>query len=137
MTTMAVTKARTQAASSTSKNGSATIANLSGATCVISKDTMIKGSFTADQDVRMDGKVTGDVYCTKRLVMGETGYIEGKVKASDAIIMGKIEGEVIVKNNLHLKETAVIHGNITARQVTVEEGAQYNGECRIGVSSAP
>ena len=105
---------------------------ITSATCVISKDTSMEGSFNSESDVRMDGFIKGDVRCSKRLVMGESGQVKGTIIAESAVIMGKIEGELQVKDTLHLKATAVINGNIQAKIMTVEEGAEFNGECRIG-----
>ncbi|MCB0706188.1 MAG: polymer-forming cytoskeletal protein [Saprospiraceae bacterium] len=129
---MAIAKTKTQPASGSS-NGSST--QVSAGTCVISKDTSLEGVFNSDSDVRLDGFVKGDVRCTKRLVMGQTGQVKGTILAESAVIMGKIEGELEVKDSLHLKSTAVINGNIKAKIMTVEEGAEFNGECRIGSPS--
>ena len=101
-------------------------------TCVISKDTVIEGSFTADQDVRLDGMIKGDVRCSKRLVLGESGKIDGKVSAESAVIMGTIKGEVVIQDLLQLKSTALVDGNLQAKSILVEEGGRYLGECRIG-----
>lgn len=102
-------------------------------TCVVSKDTHIEGNFSSEQDVRLDGTVKGDVRCTKRLVIGETGKVIGKVFADSGVIMGRIEGEVSIKDTLLLKSSAVISGNLQAKAMQVEEGAQYSGECKVGV----
>lgn len=123
---MATAKSRTQTPSGSGNE-------VSAGTCVISKDTSLEGKFSSESDVRMDGFVKGDVRCTKRLVMGQSGQVKGTIVAHSAVIMGKIEGELDVKDTLHLKATAVVNGNIKAKIMTVEEGAEFNGECRIGV----
>jgi cytoskeletal protein CcmA (bactofilin family) len=104
----------------------------SGNTCVISKDTMIEGNFACEQDVRLDGVIKGDVRCTKRLVIGETGRIEGKVTAESAVIQGTIKGEVTIQDVLQLKSTALVDGVLQAKALLVEEGGRYLGECRVG-----
>lgn len=101
-------------------------------TCVVAAGTTIEGKFSSTENVRMDGKVKGEVKCSLRLVMGETGRIEGTIHTKDAIIMGTIEGELVAEGLLHLKSTAVIRGTITAKNMTVDEGARYIGECKIG-----
>ncbi|MBK6621483.1 MAG: polymer-forming cytoskeletal protein [Saprospirales bacterium] len=101
-------------------------------TCVISKDTLIEGNFSAEQDVRLDGVIKGEVRCTKRLVLGETGKIEGKVSAESAVIMGTIKGELHIQDLLQLKSTALVDGNLQAKSILVEEGGRYLGECRVG-----
>lgn len=101
-------------------------------TTVIAKGTLIEGKFNCSENVRLDGAVTGEVKVDKRLVMGEGSQVTGNIFARDAAIQGKIKGDVVVKEALHLMESAVIEGNITARTMVVEEGARYNGTCKIG-----
>jgi cytoskeletal protein CcmA (bactofilin family) len=101
-------------------------------TCVVAAGTTIEGKFSSSENVRLDGQVKGEVKCALRLVMGETGKIEGNVRTKDAIIMGTIEGELVAEGSLHLKSTAVIRGTINAKNLTVDEGARYIGECKIG-----
>ncbi|HMR44157.1 MAG TPA: polymer-forming cytoskeletal protein [Saprospiraceae bacterium] len=104
-------------------------------TCVISSGTELEGIFTSKENVRLDGKVKGEVKCDSRLVMGETGKVEGKLQVGEAVIMGTIEGDLVVHGSLTLKSSARIKGNITAKLMAVEEGAVYNGECKIGSSA--
>jgi len=102
-------------------------------TCVISKDTVIEGNFSADQDVRLDGVIKGDVRCAKRIVVGETGKVEGTVNAESAVVMGAIKGEVIIQEILQLKSTALVDGNLQAKSIQVDEGGKYLGACKVGV----
>ena len=109
-------------------------------TTVIAKGTVIEGQFRCTENVRLDGAIHGEVKVDKRFVMGDTSYVQGNINARDAAIKGKIKGDILVKEGLHLMESAVIEGNITAKTMVVEEGARYNGSCRIGemaVSAAP
>lgn len=123
-----------------SKTGSSTALPLhekdNAATTVIAKGTTIEGKFACGENVRLDGAIHGEVKVEKRFVMGDGSYVQGNISARDAAIKGKIKGDVVVKEALHLMETAVIEGNITARTMVVEEGARYNGSCKIGESAA-
>ena len=104
----------------------------SKATCVVADGTFIQGQFNSTENIRMDGKVKGEVKCSHRLVMGETGKIEGKIFTQDATIMGTIDGEINVKGTLHLMGTAKIYGIINAQFMIVDEGAVFIGECKVG-----
>jgi cytoskeletal protein CcmA (bactofilin family) len=106
----------------------------SGTTTVIAKGTLMEGKFSCAENVRLDGAIHGEVVVEKRFVMGDTSYVQGNITARDAAIKGKIKGDVYVKEALHLMDTAVIEGNITAKTMIVEEGARYNGACRIGAN---
>lgn len=107
------------------------------ATTVIAKGTVIEGKFACAENVRLDGAIHGEVKVEKRFVMGDTSFVKGNINARDAAIKGKIQGDVHVKEALHLMETAVIEGNISARTMIVEEGARYNGSCKIGDTGTP
>ncbi len=105
------------------------------ATTVIAKGTVLEGKFACSENVRLDGAIHGEVKVDKRLVMGDTSYIQGNIIARDAAIKGRIKGDLVVNGALHLMETAVIEGNISARTMVVDEGARYNGTCKIGDSA--
>jgi cytoskeletal protein CcmA (bactofilin family) len=104
-------------------------------TTVVAKGTSIEGKFACTENVRLDGAVNGEVRVDKRLVMGDGSSVQGNIFARDAAIKGRIKGDVHVKEALHLMDTAVIEGNITARTMIVDEGARYNGSCKIGEAS--
>jgi cytoskeletal protein CcmA (bactofilin family) len=127
------TSAKERPAADNSKSGGGAGASaVGGNTCVISKDTAIEGNFSCEQDVRLDGFIKGDVRCARRLVVGETGRIEGKVHAESAVIMGAIKGEIVIQDLLLLKPTALVDGNLQAKAIQVEEGGRYLGDCRVG-----
>lgn len=121
--------------SSKEKNNTANLTPAGGdgaVTTVIAKGTVIEGKFSCAENVRLDGNIHGEVKVDKRLVMGDTSYVQGNIQARDAAIKGKIKGDIVVKEALHLMDTAMIEGNITAKTIVVEEGARYNGSCQIG-----
>jgi len=103
---------------------------------VIAKGTTIEGKFICSENVRLDGTINGDLKVEKRLVMGDTSEVNGNIHARDAAIKGRIKGDVNVKEALHLMDTAIIEGNIVAKTMIVEEGARYNGSCKIGAMIA-
>ena len=103
-----------------------------GTNCVVAKGTKIEGNFHSTENLRLDGVIIGEVNCDRKLVMGEESRIEGKIKAAEAVVMGTIVGDISVKGALQLQSTARIDGNIDSRYMIVEEGAQFNGECKIG-----
>jgi cytoskeletal protein CcmA (bactofilin family) len=102
------------------------------ATTVIAKGTTIEGKFACGENVRLDGSIHGEVQVDKRFVMGEGSYVQGNIAARNAAIKGKIKGDLNIKEALHLMDSAVIEGNISAKTMIVDEGARYNGSCRIG-----
>jgi len=100
--------------------------------CILDSGTVIEGTVRSTEDLRLDGKIKGDIFCDKRFVMGDSGKVEGKVRCGESLISGNIEGEIEGKGLLHLLSTAYIKGKIRASKMIVDEGANYSGECLIG-----
>lgn len=100
--------------------------------CGIAAGTKIEGNFQSTENVRLDGAIAGDFSCEKKLVVGKEGRVEGNIKARDAVILGTITGDVIISGLLHLERSAVVQGNITTAGLIVDEGAVYNGTCKVG-----
>ena len=134
---MAAITLRPKAKPLAEENGASRQASLKGGegNCVVSPGTRIDGGFTSSENIRLDGVVSGELRCDRRLVIGEAGRVEGKVTAAEAVIMGSIHGDVIISGSLHLMGTARIEGDIRASLLIVEEGAVYNGKCQIGGKS--
>ncbi len=86
--------------------------------------------------MRLDGAIHGEVQVEKRLVLGDGSFVKGNIQAGNAAIKGRVKGDLVIKEALHLLETAAIDGNITAKTIIVEEGARYNGSCKIGETAA-
>lgn len=99
-----------------------------GLTCVIAEGTVIEGTFICTENVRLDGKINGEVKVDKRLVMGNSGVIEGSVSAMNTAIQGKVEGDITVTETIQIMSTATVRGNISAGSIGIEEGAMYNGK---------
>ncbi len=108
------------------------IATDSNLMCIIAKGTIITGKITVSENIRIDGKVVGDIFCAKKLVMDSEGLVEGNVFAGESTIKGTVVGTVNIENTLHLLETSYIKGDIKAKKLHVEEGARYDGKCLIG-----
>jgi len=99
---------------------------------LIAKGTTIEGKFRSSDNVRVDGTIKGEVFCDKRLIVGATGWIEGTINTQEATVRGHIKGNLIVQGVLRLESTAKIEGTILAKILEVEEGAQYEGDCKVG-----
>jgi len=97
----------------------------------ISESTYVKGTLNSAGDIRIDGKVEGDVSSKNRVVIGENAEIKGTVNCSFLDIWGVVDGEIIVKEVLSLKNTAKVFGNISVRKFQVELGAEVNGSIKM------
>lgn len=93
----------------------------------IGKNTQIKGDIISEGDFRIDGSLEGGIKTKGRVIVGESGFIDGKVECTNADIEGKFSGELIVSDVLTLKVTSKINGDIITGKLSVEPGASFNG----------
>lgn len=89
----------------------------------IGNGTIIDGNIKTDGDIRIDGKVNGNINTTGRLVLGATSQVIGDVTCLDGSIDGFVRGNIQVKEILKISKTANIDGNIQTGRLMVEEGA--------------
>lgn len=128
---MALFNAEKKGTNAPLSNGSPTALD-SGLTCVIAKGTVIEGIIKTSENIRIEGRIKGQLLCEKKLVMDGGSLVEGDITAGESTIKGEVRGTVTVHNTLHLLESSFIKGDIKAKKLHVEEGAKYDGKCLIG-----
>ncbi len=91
--------------------------------------TIIKGEIIADGDFRIDGSLVGSINCKGKIVIGQSGSIEGEIICQNADISGKIKAHVKVEQLLMMKSTAELHGDVITDKISIEPGAKFSGSC--------
>ncbi len=98
--------------------------------------TEITGELKSAGDVRIDGKLKGNINIKGKLVVGNTGFIDGEVICSNCDVLGKINGKVNVSEQLSLKASAVVEGEVFAKKLAIEPGAVFNVACKMNDQKA-
>lgn len=98
---------------------------------LIGKSTIFEGTVNAEGTIRLDGKVNGGLDIIGNLIVGEEGAVKGNIKAENAFVAGVVEGNVIATSQLHITHTAKLIGDITVKNVIIDEGAIFIGNCKI------
>ena len=107
-----------------------TIQNGDGATRnIIAFGTVIKGDIESDGDFRIEGILIGTVKAKGKIVIGETGKIDGQIYCQNADICGKVKGKMEVSELTILKATSNFEGEITTSKLSIEPGALFTGSC--------
>ena len=104
---------------------------------IIGSGTTIKGDIDCTGDMRIDGKVTGNLKISGKIVIGPTGDINGQITCKNSEIAGKVDGKIYVAELLVLKSTAAILGDISTTKLAIEPGATFTGNCKMDGSKAP
>lgn len=101
-------------------------------TNTIQMGTEITGDIACKEDIRIDGKLFGNLKSAGKVVIGEKGLIEGTIDCAHATVFGDIKGTTNVNELLILKSTANLIGDINTNKLEIEPGANFVGNCKMG-----
>lgn len=98
---------------------------------LISRATKVVGDLHFTGELQLEGKVTGNIIAEDekdaKLVIAETGIVEGEVRAPVVIVNGKVVGNVYSTKHLELAAKGNVTGTIHYHSIEMVKGAQVNG----------
>jgi cytoskeletal protein CcmA (bactofilin family) len=101
----------------------------------ISHSITIKGEVFGNGDLRIAGNIIGSLTSTGSIIIEKSGLIEGDIKVNSATIAGKINGNMDCSEKLVLESNAQFIGNIKTKQLVIESGAIFQGNCEMTFSN--
>ena len=107
-----------------------------GIVSVIGADVVIAGDVATGEELRVDGRIEGNVRCGA-LDQGEGGEISGDIEAETATLAGAVSGKVTVRE-LVIEATARLSGDVSYESLSIAAGARVEGRlsCRSGGGDA-
>ena len=99
---------------------------------LISAGTEIRGEIDCGGDLRIDGSVVGSLSVRGKVVIGESGRVEGEVQCKNGDISGYLNGKIQVAELLSLKSTAKLFADVKTQRLGIEPGATFTGTCQMG-----
>jgi len=118
----------------TSKEQKRVAEEISNSSNNIGKGTFLEGNIETYGNIRVEGKVNGNVKSKSKVALGNSSHVSGNIIAQNADIEGEVKGKLEVAELLVLKATAVINGDIITGKLVVEPGAVFNGACKMGAT---
>ncbi len=98
---------------------------------VISRGTRVKGNVFCEEDLRIEGNVTGNVYSKAKVTIGQGGLVEGRIECVRGEIHGTLKGTLTVQDTLSLKSEANIEGDVLTAHLAMEPTVRFNGNCTM------
>ncbi len=99
---------------------------------LISNGTDITGDIKSTGDIRIDGTLAGNLNTKGKVVIGQTGKVSGEVLCKNSEVSGIVEGKISVSQLLILKASSKILGDIVTSKLSIEPGAVFTGNCKMG-----
>ena len=90
---------------------------------VIAADAELVGNVSTLGDMRIEGRLTGNVRAVEQLLVARGGRIDGEIDVAEAVIGGEVVGPVRASRSVTLQASAQVFGTITTPRISVEEGA--------------
>ncbi|MCR4438524.1 MAG: polymer-forming cytoskeletal protein [bacterium] len=98
---------------------------------IIGRGTVIEGSVSVVNSLRVDGRINGNVSATESLVVGKDGEIKGEINVANAVIGGHVEGKILAKGKVVLEAKAYFRGELRTSKLVIDEGAFFDGSCHM------
>lgn len=102
---------------------------------LIGNGTVIKGDIESSGDIRIDGRLIGSLKSNGKVIIGQTGILEGDITCKQAEISGNVKGTIATEELTALKSTSKVEVELTTKQLLIEVGAQFTGKCSMGQAS--
>jgi cytoskeletal protein CcmA (bactofilin family) len=87
----------------------------------------VSGRLVFSEPVRIEGRFKGEVRSVDLVVISTEGSVEGGVRAPRLLVLGELRGDIHGAQKVVLGPRARVNGRIEVRELTVCEGARFDG----------
>src|SRR5512138_2686067 len=108
---------------------------------LLGKGSEFEGKLTFEGTVRIDGKLSGEIFTDDVLVVGEGAEVSAEIDAGTIIIEGHVIGNVRAKRSVEIHAPGRVRGNIVTPSLFIDKGVIFEGNCQmesaVAAPSAP
>ena len=98
----------------------------------IGQGVTIEGKIVSNQDIRIDGKVSGSIEVGQHeLVLGAGAELKADVNARAVLIGGKVEGDVTATERIQIQTTGVLLGDVVTPRLIIQDGGLLRGKADV------
>ncbi|HAH32392.1 MAG TPA: hypothetical protein DCL44_08780 [Elusimicrobia bacterium] len=98
---------------------------------LIGNDAYFQGTLTAKGSLKIDGRVDGSIVDAKMVTIGKAGKIKGDISCESCCVCGEVKGNITALNHIEAIIGSRIDGDLRSPKIMLEEGATFNGNCRM------
>ncbi len=99
---------------------------------LLGRDTVIEGSLSFKETIRIDGRVSGKLISTEgTVIVGENAVLDADLQVGVAVIRGKINGRIEAAQRIEIYAPAQVNGDIVAPTIAIDSGVIFNGNCKM------
>jgi cytoskeletal protein CcmA (bactofilin family) len=102
-----------------------------GLSAFIDEGSEIEGRYTFSGTVLLNGRFKGEIESTDTLVIGEKAAVNATIRVGVVIVRGEVVGGLLATERVEMKKNARVFAEVQAPVVVIEEGAMFEGHCRM------
>ncbi|PXV59452.1 cytoskeletal protein CcmA (bactofilin family) [Dysgonomonas alginatilytica] len=106
----------------------------SGNHSCFSAGVIIEGDLHGNDNIRIDGTITGNINCSGKIVVGQTGIVTGDITCAEIEVAGSLTGNVQAEELLSLHAGSSYRGDALVNRIQIEQGASFFGTCTMAQS---
>jgi cytoskeletal protein CcmA (bactofilin family) len=96
----------------------------------IGKGTRISGKVNFRAPAKIEGEADGEI-SGDEIVIAEGAVVTARIAGTRITVAGQVSGEIIARERLELMPTARLKCTITTASLVLNEGAQFEGDCKM------
>ena len=97
--------------------------------------TVVQGKLSFDTSVQIDGKLLGEVYSSRTLVVGKTGSVDAVINVATLVVEGQINGRIVARERVEVRPGGVLCGEVSTPLLVVDQGGILQATCNMSQSS--
>jgi cytoskeletal protein CcmA (bactofilin family) len=105
-------------------------------TTLLGRGSEFEGKLTFEGTVRIDGKLSGEIFSEDVLVVGEGAMVNAEIDVGVIIVEGNVTGNIRAKRAVELHAPARVKGNIETPSLYIDKGVIFEGFSKMDNISA-
>jgi len=102
----------------------------------LDKGSHLQGELLFEETFRIDGRFQGKIRSGSELILGDTADVTGEIEVGRLSVNGSLKGTVRATERVELHSRARVEADVTTPVLKIEEGARFDGSCRMAEGSA-
>jgi len=104
---------------------------------LLGRGSAFEGKLSFEGTVRVDGKLSGEIFTDDTLVIGEGAEVSAEINVGSVVIEGSVTGNIRAKRSVEIHTPGKVRGNITTPSLFIEKGVIFDGTCVMETADAP
>jgi cytoskeletal protein CcmA (bactofilin family) len=96
----------------------------------IGKGTKITGKLNFRAPAKIEGEAEGEI-TGDEIFIAQGAVVRARIAAARITVAGSVGGEIIARERIELLPTARINCTIITPSLVLNEGAQFEGDCKM------